>query len=384
MAPSLEQALLPEGLQDTLPPDAQREAAVARSLLDSFASYGYERVSPPLIEFEENFVGGAIKQKSPAMVRAVDPISQRMLAIRSDFTPQVARIATTRLQAEARPLRLCYSGPVVRARGSQLRPEREFTQVGCELFGSASVAAEMEIILLAAGALKGVGVTGLTIDLVTPTLVPAICDSLGVAPEEAAMAREALQAKDAGALKGMGGPAAGVLRRLLDVAGPAGEAIGHLARLELPAAAQGIANDLAELVGQLTDRLDDVVLTVDPGEYLSFEYHSGIAFSVFARKVRGELGRGGRYTATAGAEWSEDAVGFTAFLDTVMRAAPAAGAEKRAYLPRNEDRSAAARLRGEGWRVIEALEPEDDPDTGARKHGCSYVIRHGAIHDLSK
>lgn len=384
MAPSLEQALLPEGLQDTLPPAAQREAAVARRLLDSFAAWGYERVSPPLIEFEENFVGGAIKQRSPAMVRAVDPVSQRMLAIRSDFTPQVARIATTRLQAEPRPLRLCYAGPVVRARGSQLRPEREFTQVGCELFGSAGVTAEVEIILMAAEALKAVGVTGLTIDLVTPTLVPAICDSLGLSAEDAALAREALQAKDAGALKSLAEPASDMLRRLLDVAGPAGDAIGQLGGLALPAAAQAIAADLTALVRQLADRLDGVVLTVDPGEYLSFEYHSGIAFSVFARQVRGELGRGGRYTAAAGTERAEDAVGFSAFLDSVMRAVPAGDVSRLAYLPHGEDRSAALRLRGEGWRVIEALEPEPDPATSAAKFGCGHIIRNGAIHDLSE
>jgi ATP phosphoribosyltransferase regulatory subunit len=384
MAPSLEQALLPEGLQDTLPPDAQREAAVARSLLDSFTGYGYDRVSPPLIEFEENFVGGAVKQRSPAMVRAVDPVSQRMLAIRSDFTPQVARIATTRLQAEPRPLRLCYAGPVVRARGSQLRPEREFTQVGCELFGFAGVTAEMEVILMAAQALKAVGVSGLTIDLVTPTLVPAICDSLGLSADDAALAREALQAKDAGALKSLGGTAADMLRRLLDVAGPADEAIAQLGGLALPAAAQAIANDLADLVRQLGRRLDDMVLTVDPGEYLNFEYHSGIAFSIFARKVRGELGRGGRYTAAAGTEQAEDAVGFTAFLDSVMRAVPAGNGQRLAYLPQSEDRSAATRLRGEGWRVIEALTPEDEPEMSAAKFGCSHIIRNGAIHDLSE
>jgi ATP phosphoribosyltransferase regulatory subunit len=296
----------------------------------------------------------------------------------------VARIATTRLQAEPRPLRLCYAGPVVRARGSQLRPEREFTQVGCELFGSAGVSAEMEIILLAAEALKAVGVTGLTIDLVTPTLVPAICDSLGLSADETALAREALQAKDAGALKGLGAPAADMLRRLLDVAGPAAEAITHLGGLALPAAAQAIANDLAALVRQLDARLDGVVLTVDPGEYLSFEYHSGIAFSVFARKVRGELGRGGRYIAATGTTRAEDAVGFSAFLDSVMRAVPAGDAGRLAYLPHGEDRSAATRLRGEGWRVIEALEPEPDPVMSAAKFGCSHIVRNGAIQDLSE
>ena len=383
MAPSLEQALLPEGLQDTLPPDAQREAVVARALLDAFTVYGYDRVSPPLIEFEENFVGGAIKQRSQAMVRAVDPVSQRMMAIRSDFTPQVARIATTRLSAEPRPLRLCYAGPVLRARGSQLRPEREFTQVGCELFGSSSVAAELEIILMAAGALKSVGVTGITIDLVTPTLVPALCESLGLDAGESALIREALQAKDAGGLKGHGGKAADLFSALLDLAGPADEAVADLKKLSLPKAAQGLVAELAKLVTRLTQELRDVTLTVDPGEYLSFEYHSGIAFTVFAKGVRGELGRGGRYVASVGTDRAEEAVGFTAFLDSVMRAVPQGTGTQRAYLPHGGNRAEAARLRGEGWQVIEALAADADPKAAARTFGCSHIIEPGGLRDLS-
>jgi ATP phosphoribosyltransferase regulatory subunit len=376
MVPSLEQALLPEGLQDTLPPDAQREAAMAHSLLDSFSSYGYDRVAPPLIEFEENFLSGAVKQRSPVMVRAVDPVSQRMMAIRSDFTPQVARIATTRLTAEPRPLRLCYAGPVVRARGTQLRPEREFTQVGCELFGSDDVAAEVEIILLAARSLAKVGVTGMTIDLVTPALVPAICDALSLDEKTRLLARDALQAKDMGTLKNIGGAAGALFAALLDLSGEAGQAVGALEKLALPQAAQPLVQHLVSLIGLLDAALPDVALTVDPGEYLSFEYHTGIAFSVFAQGVRGELGRGGRYMA-GGNGAGEPAVGFTAFLDNVMRAAPAPVLPPLAYLPFGEDRETAEKLRAEGWRVVAALTPDADIRAAARHLGCSHIIEGG-------
>lgn len=383
MAPSLEHALLPEGLQDTLPPDAAYEARVTETLIGTFSGHGYDRVAPPLIEFEESFIEGAIKQRSPAMVRAMDPVSQRMMAIRSDFTPQVARIATTRLEGEPRPLRLCYAGPVMRVRGSQLRPERQFTQVGGELFGSENIAADVEVLTVAAHALVAVGVTDLTIDLVVPSLVPSICQGLGLSNEATAEAREALQAKDIGGLDGFDGEAGRILRALLALAGPAEHAIKALEDLPLPAEAADLCRNLTELVTLVSEKLPDISLTVDPGEYLSFEYHTGIAFSFFTRGVRSELGRGGRYIAGSATGRPEPAVGFTAFLDTVMRAVPPLTPAARAYLPLGEDARLAERLRADGWQVIEALDVDADAEETARRLGCSHIVSGGETLEIS-
>ena len=109
--------LLPEGLRDRLPPQAQASASLVRSLTDSFAAFGYERVQPPLVEYEESLgsrLGGAARRE---LLRFTDPISQHTLALRSDMTGQVGRIAVTRLADAARPLRLGYAGPVLREIG---------------------------------------------------------------------------------------------------------------------------------------------------------------------------------------------------------------------------------------------------------------------------
>jgi len=123
-----ETALLPEGLHDTLANDAEYQADIVEKLRQCFASYGYERVVPPLLEFEESLLCGPGKAQSRNMFRVMDPVSMRMMAVRNDMTGQVARIARTRLQNSPRPLRLSYSGSVLRVGGSQLRPEREFQQ----------------------------------------------------------------------------------------------------------------------------------------------------------------------------------------------------------------------------------------------------------------
>src|ERR1700726_3167867 len=115
-------ALLPAGLYDLLPPDAEREAEVTARLMGVLASHGYERVKPPLVEFEETLLSGAGAAMASETFRTMDPISHRMIGVRADMTPQVARIAATRLRHLPRPLRLSYAGQVLRVKGSEVRP----------------------------------------------------------------------------------------------------------------------------------------------------------------------------------------------------------------------------------------------------------------------
>lgn len=150
-------ALLPAGLQDGLPPEAAHEAATMERLIDALAAHGYERVKPPLLEFEDSLLIGPGEQVATQTFRLMDPISQRMMGLRADMTPQVARIASSRLSRAPRPLRLCYAGEVLRVRGNQLRPERQFAQVGAELVGALAPAADAELVRLAAEALQNIG-----------------------------------------------------------------------------------------------------------------------------------------------------------------------------------------------------------------------------------
>src|SRR5689334_12708522 len=128
-------ALLPAGLRDLLPSEAETEAAAVDALMEVFAAHRYERVKPPLLEFEDSLLAGSGAAVAEQTFRLMDPVSQRMMGLRADTTPQVARIAATRLGLEVRPLRLCYAGQVLRVRGSQLAPERQMAQAGIELIG---------------------------------------------------------------------------------------------------------------------------------------------------------------------------------------------------------------------------------------------------------
>ena len=127
-------ALLPAGLRDQLPPDAETEASAVEALMEVFAGHGYQRVKPPLLEFEDSLLAGsgaAVRRT----FRLMDPVSRRLMGLRADTTPQVARIATTRLAHAPRPLRLSYAGQCLRVRGTQLAPDRQIAQAGIEMIG---------------------------------------------------------------------------------------------------------------------------------------------------------------------------------------------------------------------------------------------------------
>ncbi|MGN6496193.1 MAG: ATP phosphoribosyltransferase regulatory subunit, partial [Tsuneonella sp.] len=141
--------LLPIGLADRLPGEARALTAARRAALGAMDAHGYDRVIPPLVEFERSLATRMSGVATRKMFRFVDPASLRTLALRSDMTVQVGRIAATSLAARPRPLRLCYAGEVATIAADQLAPARQRLQLGAELIGSDSVAAAAEIVKVA-------------------------------------------------------------------------------------------------------------------------------------------------------------------------------------------------------------------------------------------
>lgn len=368
-------ALLPNGLRDILPLDAEYEADVVSRVTDHFAAQGYDRVKPPLIEFEDTLLDGAGAAMVKQCFRVMDPVTQRMMALRADMTPQVARIARTRLAGMPRPLRLSYAGQVLRVKGSQLRPERQFGQAGIELIGADCPEADAEVAILAAEALVALGVPGVSVDLSLPTLVPAILAGLDVADESL---RSSLDHKDAAAVLALGGVAAPLLSALLKAAGPAGRALDILNGLDLPAQAAAERDRLAKVVALIEQAAPDVTLTIDPVENRGFEYHTGISFTLFAQNISGELGRGGRYLAGG----NEPATGATLFLDTVLAALPGPVAAKRTFVPAGAPRALAQALRAQGWITVAGLAPVADNAAEAKRLGCGHVLLADGIKSV--
>ncbi len=367
--------MLPAGLRDGLPDEAAHEARVVERLLACFDACGYQRVKPPLVEFEDTLVRGSGAAMAGYTFRLMDPVSQRMMGVRADMTLQVARIATTRLGGAPRPLRLSYAGEVLRVRATQLVPERQLVQVGVEIIGAPPVSADAEAVLLAAEALAGVGMEGLSVDLTAPTLVPMLCNGLDIEAKAQAGLRDALDHKDAAGVAAAAGEHGALFGALLAAAGPAGEALARMEALALPPAAAEEVGRIARVVALVGAGAPELGLTLDPVENRGFEYHTGTSFAVFARGARGELGRGGRYLAGAGP--GEAATGFTFIIETVLRALPGPVAGDRLFLPFGTPGEAGRRLREKGWVALAGLEAAADVEAEARRMGCSHVLIGG-------
>jgi ATP phosphoribosyltransferase regulatory subunit len=372
-------ALLPAGLRDALPPEADQEAEIVWRVTQVFQRFGYARVKPPMVEFEDSLLAGSQAGMSRHCFRLMDPESQRMMALRADMTPQVARIAATRLKGEPRPLRLSYAGQVMRVKGDTLRPERQFGQVGAELIGADQAAADAEIIAMSATALAEVGAANVSVDLAIPYLVPAIIGWSQVPPGVAADLRAALDRKDQAAVIARGGKVGALLAGLIAASGPVPEAIAKLDALDLPPTARKEVARLKEAVALLHAALPDLSLTVDAVERRGFEYQKGLSFTIFARGVRGELGRGGRYLAgedlMEGA--GETATGVTLFTDTVLRAIPFPETNPSTFAPFGTPPATLAALRAEGTRIVQGLAAVADAPAEARRLGCTHVLRDG-------
>jgi ATP phosphoribosyltransferase regulatory subunit len=359
--------LLPEGLEDRLPASAAVAARVTRAMIDVMDGHGYDRVAPPGLEFEKSLASRMVGVQPRRMFRFVDPASLRTLALRSDITPQVGRIAATGLANAPRPLRLSYSGQVVTIKGDGLDPTRERLQLGAELIGTESVAAAAEVVAMAVEALTAAGATGISIDFTLPDLVDALAaKALPLDGDKIEAVRRELDAKDAGGLVAAGGEA---YLPLLYATGPFEDAIQTLAAID----AGGVLATRIAALRQIAARVSGSArLTLDPSERHGFESQSWFGFTLYAEGLRGAIGRGGSYSIL-GPEGGPDepAIGFSLYPDPLIDALAVSEPPRDAlFLPLGHDRDIAARLRAIGWRTVAALGEGDD----ARALGCTHRL----------
>jgi ATP phosphoribosyltransferase regulatory subunit len=297
-----------------------------------------------------------------------------MMALRVDTTPQIARLATTRLAESPRPLRLAYAGQCLRVRGSHLQPERQIAQAGIELIGNDTAEADAEIILTAVEALAAIGLSNLSVDLTIPRLVPELLS--GIPAERKTPLAHALDRKDAAAVAALGD--APLLLQLLNASGPAERGVPALLAIPLSGEAKAQVLRLAGTVAAIHRAKPDLPLTVDPVEFRGYQYHTGVCMTLFAPGRQAELGRGGRYICGD----AEPATGITLYPDTITRLAPPPALRQRLYLPHGTPAADATACRAKGFATVAGLAPLADARTEAKHLGCSHVFLDGTITPL--
>lgn len=376
-------ALLPTGFVDLMPEDAEKEAFAIQSLMDLFGGYGYRRIKPPLLEFEDSLLaegpGAALAQDT---FRLMDPVSHRMMGLRADITPQITRIVCTRLPQGDEPIRLTYANDVLRTKAGQMRSSRQFCQVGCEIIRDDSAKAYVETLMLVILGVKELGLTDITIDLTIPRLLDHILGDLK--SDDEAVLREAVAKRDADTIKGLGNKKYNIFLDLMSCIGAADENVQKVSKLKLPKVIQGELKKLIDVVSQIQAAIkelgiDDVRLTFDPLETKGFDYQGGIAFTVFSGNIKAELGRGGYYNVSFGGSdktQSEKAIGFTLYMDTIRPDVKMGASQKYLAVPFDTCWSAQEKLREDGWTLLRCADLSKAPK------GATHILKNGKPEQL--
>jgi ATP phosphoribosyltransferase regulatory subunit len=306
--------ILPEYIEDILPAEAERTEALRRVLLDHFRAHGYRLVQPPLVEHLDSLLTGTGRDLELQTFKVVDPLSGRMLGVRADITPQVARI-DAHLLNEPGVTRLCYAGSVLRAVPGTGGKTREVMQIGAELFGEPGIAGDVEVLNLILSALARAGVRGLHLDLGHVGVYRALAAGAGIAGTEDTELFAALRQKDAPAVAALSArlPAAwrDALNALPTLYGPADEVLASAAaRLPDTPAIRNALSALSALAQSASPNVD--ASHVDLADLTGYHYESGAIFSVFTAGEPNSIGRGGRYDGVGKAFGrARPATGFT-------------------------------------------------------------------------
>ncbi len=378
--------LLPEGIEELLPPQAAELDRLRRKLLDLFQRWGYELVMPPLVEYLDSLLTGTGNDLDIQTFKLTDQASGRLLGVRADMTPQVARIDAHRLADRAGPVRLCYHGTVLNTRGDGLGGSRSFTQIGAELYGHAGVESDSEMLCLMLETLHTAGVDEVFIDLGHVGIFRALSVAAGLSEAQESQLFDALQRKAV--------PEINALLGEWNLADDIGASLKELAWLnggvEILAQARQCLGDDAAIVAAL-DQLDglaefvgrqrpDVALHFDLAELRGYHYHTGVVFAAYVPGQGRAIAQGGRYDDIGRVFGrSRPATGFSADLNGLMRLAdvePAANGG--VFAPACEDTALQASLaekvvalRTSGERVVAGLPGQSG---GATEAGCERIL----------
>lgn len=379
----MDQWLLPEGIEEVLPPEAWRLERARRELLDLFGRWGYQLIMPPFIEFLESLLTGTANDLDLQTFKVTDQSSGRMMGIRADMTPQAARIDAHPLHRDA-PNRLCYMGTVLHTRNDGFGGSRCPLQIGAELFGHAGIESDVEILSLVLETLAQLEIGDICLNLGHVGIFRGLAREAGLPAGLESELFEALQRKavtEIDTLLTTSVADAGQRARLAALAGlNGGWDVLYRAREVLdgagPQVLQALEN-LRAIAEHLQQRSGDIQLDFDLAELRGYRYQTGMVFAVFVPDSGREIARGGRYDAIGQVFGrARPATGFSTDLRTLMDLSRRdfGGQPGAIFAPAARDARLEQRigeLRGQGETVVCALPGQAG---GARAAGCDRLL----------
>ena len=383
-----ERWLLPAGIEEVLPPEAAEMERLRRGLLDLYAGWGYELVIPPFIDYLESLLTGTGHDLDLRTFKLTDQLSGRLLGVRADMTPQVARIDAHQLRRDV-PTRLCYLGTVLHTRTDGFAGTRSPMQIGAEIYGHDGAESDVEILRLMVATLETAGIGSAYLDLGHVGIYRGLARQAGLDHAQEMALFDALQRKavdEVSALIDQCGLSPSVGAMLLSLAELNGADALVRAESALAEADERVKTALARLrqVAEETRRwLPDLPIHFDLAELRGYTYKTGVVFAAFVPGWGLEIARGGRYDDIGRVFGrARPAVGFSSDLKGLIALArnpadgdvPGAGLADAILVPWDADsvlQAEVQRLRAAGRRVMQLL-PGQSADPAAM--GCSQVL----------
>ncbi len=365
--------LIPEGFKDHVDFNTNVEHEYKNKIINIFLSNGFDLVKAPLLEFYQNnsdnvFIIDA-KKKEPK------------LFLRDDITPQIIRIASSRFKNKIRPIKLCYYGEVTRKKGSMLRPERQFLQVGSEIIGTNSILADIEIIVLAYNSLKEIGVKNITLELTSKIFLEEIFSQikdlsslnrlkLFIKQKDINNSLNLIKDKDHKLL----------LKWLFNLTGSYKNLNKKINNIKLLGPLKSEIETIKKIAKKINFKNKDQIV-IDFTEVDNKNYHDGIKFTFFAKDVRGEVASGGRYKIKRNST-EESAVGFTCFMDSVLRASSFENNKKKILIPFETEDYIRVKLRKKKYIIYSFLGDTSDIRSSAKKNLCTHIYENHKIKKI--
>jgi len=378
--------LLPAGINESLPAEAKALEAMRRELLDLYRGWGYGFVMPPLVEYPESLSIAMGSQLDVQTFKITDQANGRLMGLRADITPQVARIDSHRMsQQPNQPNRLCYMGSVLRTKSEEAGGSRSPIQIGAELFGHEGIESDFEVISLMLETLKVAGIEKVLIDLGHIGILRSLIAAVGLSDDQQAvyldqLARKSIPEVDQWLVdSGFDNTTSDMLRYLLTLHGDV--SVLKEAKVKLAAAGSNMADAieyLETLINRLQIAFPNLSINLDLAEMRGYTYHTGIVYAAYVEGSGREIARGGRYDGI-GEHFgnARPATGFTTNLRTLVGlkgdVAPLVAEGILAPLEGDDELpSKVATLRSQGEIVVNQLAPLDQ--LTAHEQGCNRVL----------
>ena len=366
-------SIIPEGFKDHVDFNTNVEHEYKNKIIDIFLSNGFDLVKAPLLEF---------CQKNTDNVFIIESKKkERRLFLRDDITPQIIRIVSSRFKNKIGPIKLCYYGEVARKKGSMLRPERQFLQVGSEIIGSDSILADIEIISLAYKSLKEIGIKNITLEFTSKIFLEEIFSKIKdtkslnklktfIKQKDIKNSLNLIKYKNHKFL----------LKYLFNLTGSYRDLDKKINNFKLSDSLKSEIDTIKKISKKINFKINDQII-IDFTEIDNKNYHNGIKFTFFAKDVRGEVASGGRYKIKRNTT-EESAVGFTCFMDTVLRASSFESSKKKILIPFETDDNIRIKLRKQKYIVYSFLGNSSDIRLSAKNNLCTHIYENNKIKKI--